>query len=440
MKLQQIITGSSHLQFRFLAGNVPGRLGNDIPLAYVFVESVIGGKLLTETNSDRLTSLLKAGIAKLQNFLTPDATSDLDALLFFIAPKSGGLPKIKELIKAAKDSPDDILKDEEWWRDMFDTFGLSDPAIQQEVRVKVEEEVGATAATPPPEADQPGWRQRFTDFMGQMGEPPGGDSAEPDPSFMHDLHAERQATAQDQNDLYDMLRRNTVSRKEAVRRFKELQARIEALKAARKARRGVAEATADAITTGIAQNLLAETDIRSNLRFIASNMMRRLGYPSVVPYQESDWLKKFVQTVGGYNHKEKDAVEEGLADFTREMRHFFANPNYSTGRLDDSARRDRNQRAAKLAAQILFNKLRTEMEQRLKVANLTLQDVHETIKRYKDLEARHKRGSRDPRLMAAIREVVDKIKRILYAVHPDMARAATMESLQRLIPKGFLRN
>src|SRR5215831_8586968 len=99
-------------------------INSHLPLSYLFVESVLSSGVLSEADSNRFGALLKAGLAKLRNFMTPDASTDLDALLNLLVPAGGGLARVKALIQQAKQLPGQLIRNDNWWQELFSVFGV----------------------------------------------------------------------------------------------------------------------------------------------------------------------------------------------------------------------------------------------------------------------------------------------------------------------------
>ncbi len=363
MRLQHITSDRPQDQQLRLLG-----VEGDRSVSYLFIESVRAGGLLSEAGSNQLVALMRAGIAKLQNFMTPDASTDLDAMLAFMAPTGGGIAKVKSLVAKAKELEGPLLQDDNWWSDMFDAFSIKDPAVRDEVKKKVGVEMG---------------QGKDEDPMETLG----GMSQEDD--------------------------RHGVS------------ASIAAMKKQRAGHVTPAPVPmAEAILSAVAVGLMNEGNVRSNLKFVASNVMRRLGAPTNTSWIDDDWLDKFMRTV-------KTPVREGFGDFARDARNFFTNPEYSAGKLNKSAGGESNQRAAKLAVQLLFDRLKSELHQRLQIANLTMKDMKEALETWGKLQMQYTSGTRSPQLVAELQQAFAKMKQILFAVNPDLAKQSFTESSLR---------
>jgi hypothetical protein len=444
MKLHHITAGE---KLPMLPG--VGRVCTDLPMSYLFIESVLASGVLNEAGSGRLAALMRAGIAKLQNFLTSDPSTDLQSLLIFLAPTGGGMEKLKVLITQAKQAKGSILDNEDWWRDLFNAFGMKDPGIQAEIRQRVAREIGrepqargrGIAGPPGQEPEQRGGilgglAGMFQHPLGQQGRGQrpgggmgGGGGGGMSPDMTNDLQAERERVRGHENQLRDMVSQNSKDRESTMAEMQRLQAQLDAM---RPKQRGMAESFLAAVASG----LLQESSVRSNLKFVANNLMRRLGAPAVTDFSSHDWLKDFLNSVV----PKKEPVEEGFRDFVRGAGNFLGNPTYGADKMDDSARTDRNERAAKLAVQILFDKLKDELRQRLQVANLSMDDMRQTLNLWNKLMAKWQSGSRDPRLQTKLKETLEQVKKILFAINPNMAkpdfREENLRGLERAIVCG----
>lgn len=396
MKLQNIATDSK----RPYPYGESARFLPQLPTSYVFIESVIDSGLLSEASSSRLGAVLSAGLAKLQNFLTPDASTDFDSLLAFIAPKGGGLPKIKDLIVRAKEIDGALVDNEDWWREVFEVCGVKDPAIQERIRSQVAKEVAPKPEKEPEPPAPPEAEDNFETSFRNMWKPPTGSYGSDPRSATHPVE-KAYRHRQMRNDRIKLLHRSL--------------------------QRLHGQDIGESICNAIAQGLLNEGSVRSNLKFVASNTVRRLGCPSVANFEDENWLNRFMRSIA----PKDEPLEEGFRDFARGARNFLANPKYTIDKLDDTSRREQNQQSAKLALQLIFDHLKKEMGVRLRVAGLTLDDLHETVKMWNKLHAKYRSGSRDPRLMAKLAEVFEKLKSIIFALQPEMAKGEIGESLKR---------
>lgn len=336
-----------------------------LSFSYLFLEQMLESQILTEAAGSRLGSLISASLAKIQNFLAPGVTGHLDALLSFIAPKGGGLKRVQELVAQSKQIEGDITQNDDWWRDIFRATGIQDPSAQHNIRTKITEQFPINPQ-PQPEAPQ----------QQQAPQPQKGAS-----------------------------------------RLRSLGTYLNGV--SERFRQGFSEAVA----VNILKGLIPEHFGYSSLKYATRNLLRRQGMLQVDP---DDWLKRFMKTI---SNAEPKPIAEGIGDFLRGARHFLTNPQYSSDKLDQSAQNSRNQHAAKLAVQMIFDHLNREMTARLRVAGLTMKDLHDAINFWNKLNAKYQQGSRDPRLLEALKEQYqNKIKPIVVALYPEINSSSFGES------------
>lgn len=401
MKLNHIGVNGGHYLSRPRYG--------ELPPSYLFIESVIASRVLSEATSNRLEAVITAAASKLRNLLTPGASSDLETMLTFLAPKGGGMAKIQQLVQAAGQSQTPIDQDETWWQQMFDAFGVVDPQIRNTVRAKTQQIVGnqpVTGASPAAAPAAPG--------SPSAGPPAASTPAAGSPPDLATLEQQRAAAAQEQTDLMGQLDQNRGQQDQARNKVEQLRAKLAALKAKRG---GVAEA----VLHHIATQLLAEADVGSNLKFVTSGLMRRLGCPASSTVQEVDWLKKFLG---------KAPVKEGFSDFFRNLRMNYANPMYSAQKWDQYGAGQANQHAAKVAVRLLSDHITQIFQERLKVANLTPQQAMQNLVEWEKIKAAQaaaikNRQPMPPDLQAKYATTYQNMQRVVFALNPELARRPT---------------
>ncbi len=380
MKLQNIALREGDYRTRHYSG--------DAPISYLFVETVVESGLLREAAAGRLAQLMKTAITKLQNFMTPGAASDLDALLGFINPAGGGIPKIKQMVKKAGESATPILDDQTWWQDMFNIFGVKDESLKQSIIYNSKKSAGAAPVDYAPNSTPGG----------------GGKPQPPAP-------APPQATAPAAVPQTPLNGQIDAFKAKLAARGQELQSR------AAKPRLTPAAPAVEGLWDELAAHLMTETAIKSNLRFVANNMLRKLGHTATVNVQSDDWFKDFMAR--------RPVVREGFADFFRDLRTKAANPGYADVRASNSQMAAYNERAAKLAVRFLSDYLTAEMENRLKVANLSADDMMRTSKEWQKIQmayGKNPTASSDSAFMAKYQDAYQKMQRLLFALNPDLAR------------------
>lgn len=354
---------------------------DDKPLSYLFIETVLCNCPISE--DARFGALMAASLAKLRNFITPGASSDLVALLSFLAPTGGGATKLKQLVDQAKSINGSLSDDDGWWTDIFNVCGLKDKSIQDSIRQQVSDELTSNQQQTP-----------------------------------------NQPTVYDQQqDEYDEERDKQQKRRNNKSRLERLQKYLSDLNAK------YSQRVSESVFNAMAVALIKEGSIKSSLKFVGSNMMRRFGSPTFAHYSDDDWFKTFM----GKFSKDK-AVAEGIGDMARSVgtgvgnlvrnvRTYAANPQYTTNKLNDVSRGEDNQRGAKLAVQLLFSHLKKEASARLGVAGFTLKDLHSVVRLWDKLHAKYRSGSRDPKLIAKLAEVYNqKLKPLVLSLNPELAK------------------
>lgn len=360
-------------------GQDPGTHYNGMPASYLFVETILGSGILSENASGRIDGVMQAAISRLQAFLTPGASSDLESMLGFFAPKGGGLAKVRQMVQKAGTIQTPITQDRNWWQELFTVFNVQDQTVQQQIMAATVRSAGN-----PPQSEIPGV--------------PGVPQSRP------------QAGAAPATDLAAKMQQNTQARQASAQRMAAIRGQMKALP----------PAVGEALCNHLAKQLMTETDVKSNLRFVASNLMKRLGYGSTTPVQEVNWLKKFATSFDR-------PVEEGFRDFFRNMRMMAANPDHLQAKAQNSALKSYNERVAKLAIQHLTDHITQEMETRLQVANLTVRDMIITVSEWQKVMAEKQKlnGQMTPQFKQKFHDTYDKMQRIVYALDPNLAKSQT---------------
>ncbi len=373
------------------------RLG--LPASYLFIEAVIATGALSEAAATRVGGAMQAAMARLRNFMTPGASTDLGSLLHFFAEKGGGFPKLKELVAKAKQSPTPIAQDTEWWRQMFEVFGLKDPAVQSKIQSRAIQIVGSSPTTAP---------------SGKKAGGAGAGATDPD----------RVAALAHRDDLRRRLDQNLLDQQASQQRLQELEAKLAAFKAKRQARnQPPIPPTTEALLDNLAHLVLVEAEATSSLRCVANHLMRKLGFPSNTSSHEMEWLKRFVS-----NFKTTPLVE-GFNDYFNNLRHMVANPGIVSGNIQDTTLRHQNEHLAKVAIKLLSDRLTQELGDRLRVANLTTKDLATTFQEYQALAKVFERvkgtpQAQNPVFLGRVASFKQMQQRILLALKPELAKAA----------------
>jgi hypothetical protein len=365
--------------------------------------------------------MVNAAIGRLQNFMTPGPSTDLETMLWFVANNKGGIAKVKESITKAGQLQTPLQQDQNWWQELFTIFNLQDPSVQQQIQAKTVQGAGQ------PPGQQQAYQQTRQGPAAQAQQAAPGTPAQGaatgtqqmDPALLAQPQSQGQAVQRNQAELQDMLTRNAAAREASMARIRELQGKIDALRAQRAAKQGgtapaPVPATED-VFNALAVALLNEGDVKSNLKFVASNLMRRLGYASTTPVQEVNWLKRFVR---GF---EQRPVEEGFRDFFSNLRTAIANPGHAQMQNQNSELKSYNERAAKLAVRYMTDWLTSEINNRLQVAGLTYQDMATSLATWKKLMAISKSGKAPPDLATKLQAAQQKVLQIVYALNPKLA-------------------
>lgn len=379
MKLQNIALEHGDYRTRHRTGATP--------ISYLFVETVVESGLLKEAVNRRFGQLMRTAIAQLQNFMTPGASSDLSALLGFINPAGGGVPRLKQMVQKAKDSQKPVLDDQTWWQDMFEIFGVKDEAMKTNIIANTKKSAGAVPGTKAPQA--------------QAAQTPAQQAP---------------AAAAPESPVAAFQQRLAVHKEKLMARQGAAAPQPPAAPGAPTA--GDGWEVVEGIWDALADSLLAEASVKSSLRFVASNMIRKLGYASTTNVPEEDWLKDFLA-------RRPRQVNEGFSDFFRELRAKAANPGYADVRANNAQLSAYNERAAKLAVRFLSDYLTAEMQNRLKVANLSPDDMMRVSKEWQGMQMAYQKNQSagsDPAFMSRYQDTFQKLQRLLYALNPDLAR------------------
>lgn len=328
-----------------------GKLADRPSLQYLFVEAAINSGLMSEADMSGLQTMLQAGIAKLKAALTPSTSTDLDVLMAFMAPGTGGSQAVNDLLAAAKSSSQPISQNEDWWNNFFSTLNINDPTVQKDLQYQVADEVGQEMLRDPGLPGPGG-------ATPQPGSGPQQATAEPlnQQSYTDELNQEMQNAQQWRQQLTDLVSRRRADQQTASSKIDQINSRLDQLM--RNAPR-----TEDFM--GPIGNMLLEFDsVRNNANRITRTTIKTINhlYDTDIP-----------------------AINEaGLFDNLRTM---MANPRYAKRQAQSSADTSKNLQAAKLAVKIATDHLREQFNAKLQDAGLLPQDIMKTYAQWAKLRS-----------------------------------------------------
>jgi hypothetical protein len=367
------------------------------PIPYIFIESVVESRVLDE---GAFSELFKTGIAKLKAALTSGPGGDVETLLTFMAPKGGGITTVNNLIKRASAEEGSLLENQQWWEELFGTFNIGDQSTKAEIQQQVQQdllnpqanvEAGGEAGEAGGEA-KPGFFDKFKDAMsggGSAGDLAASDVGAGDVGAGDDLEGRREAL----ND-----------------RFESLFSRLEKLKADREGSASPVEPPAEpdlefaepesgpvqqrlpgmeeCNVADLALALLNDHCVQANIGRIGNLMLRRIGshhHVQMPTISEAGLLGRLRDAVGGIPDKLRRGAETA--------RSMIANPKHAARSLATSGAASNNERAAKLAVQILSEKLRTDFEAKLSANGLTPDQIVTTLNQWQELKPKAEAGN-----------------------------------------------
>jgi len=353
---------------------------NSKPISILFVESAFAAGLVTEAEAGVLTTLFRAGLAKLQAALTPNTPQDLDSLLTFVASEGGGLQKVQSLLQAAKASHGSITNNQEWWNELFHAFNITDAAVQREIQNQVITTVGGQPT--PQQAPQTQPEQQPEQQPGQVAEPVVEPTPEPTPrqttppprttprDWFSDLQQERQRVLDQQNRMADLLAHSRSMRQDTSDRLQAIAKRLEELKA---------QGATESLAIDYATIILEFPRVRNNLPAIVELMVRS-GGRRFATITEAGLINRANQAIG--------AVPGFLQNLTRHAADITANPRYAQRRYQESYTSSTNERVAKLAIKLLTDHVRKAFGQKLQTANATPQEIINGLGRFQGYQER----------------------------------------------------
>lgn len=391
VQLRAIFNGQSHL-----AESVIQRTKNRNfpPLSYLFVESVLATGVVNEAG--RLQALFQAGLAKLQAAITPGSGQDLDILLQFMAPRGGGSAAVQNLVQSAGREQGDITANDQWWKELFNAFGIADETIKGNVQNQVKQELAkgiqpeagdeADAAEADPETGQ---------SLEAGGSPGGG-------SLLDQLKDERGREQAYQGDISSQLAAIRKSREANQEAIGHLRNRLDTALKGGPNRKDEEQVAAESVSAELALALMCETAVIRNIGTVGNHMIRQIGIRcrcNTPVLSEVGLLDRLRGAVGG-------TVQGG--------RNLLANPELAKRKLRTATSSANNTRAAKLATQFLSDHLRSTFEMKLETAGLTPDAIKQKLQTWsqlKDLE-KNSGGNPSPNLVKAMLSASEELKKV----------------------------
>jgi len=336
----------TNTKINYICGNHVCNNHNNKPIHLLFIESAFKSNLIEEGHWDAITSFLQSKLSQAQAALAPDTTKDLDSLLQFLAPKEGGgAKKVNELIQSAKNSPNDILNDQNWWAELFDTFG-TDPQTRQSVLNQFEIEPQAAK----PQAAQPQAARP------QAAQPP-SDSDADDAAFYAHLETDPKV-----KQAFEKSQERQGKAKAAAANLRELARKQKELSSTHN--------TAESVDcfTDLARMILELPIIQANLKTIIEHMVRSSGGRNII-----------IEQTGLLDRTTHILVE---APTLRQAGNYLLNPGQATRRNQISNIASQNERIAKQVVQILTDAARKKFAQTLQANQLTPRVLAGNIERF----------------------------------------------------------
>jgi len=358
------------------------------PYSLYFIDAVIKSQVLGEAGSNRLGSLLGAGLSKLQSMTTPNISNDTAPMLAIMAPQSS-VDSVRQLVANAARVPN-ILDDQNWLSEFFAAFGIDDPQDQDNIINQLEADAGVTPNEPQPArptATQPAAAQPAA-AQPAAAQPAATQPAAAQPAGLQQLSgaigAEKTATQNSINNIKATLDLIATNRVNAQQELAKINAKIKALMARMATQTPPSVATAtESILNHIAGQLFDESVVQRNLYVIIPESLRQFGqaHGVTVVITEANW-GQLGQKIGGFFKKIPGMVGNAIrggASALRGMRHLAANPQYSTRKLGQWQSQSDSTRLAKYAVQLAVDHIQQKFTTTLQQAGL---DPAETLALY----------------------------------------------------------
>lgn len=342
-------------------------------LPYIFIDSVLASNILTETDLGHLDAILKAGLAKLRAALTPGNAKDLDTLLRFMAPQGGGVEAVNKLIQTANQNQGDLTNNNDWWNGLFQTFGVQDEQVRNNIMDQVRQNV----------SNQPTQPQQPTQQSPPELQPPEPQQprAQRNPELLNLLRQERQSESDYQSGILKQIADIRQERSKTQADIAKLRKMLD---------RMTSRTATESIYSDVMRQLFCEYSVINCMPRIVRQITRR--YP--------------ILTEAGLMDKLRGAIKGG--------RNLFANPHLAKQQLAGATTAATNKRAAKLAVQLLTDHLRTSFEMKLSEAGMTPDQIASKLRqwdRLKQLEAQSG-DNPSPKLVEALLAVSNDLKKI----------------------------
>lgn len=328
----------------------------------IFVESAIRSRLLSEEDMTGIQALLQAGIAKIKSAITPGSSKDLDVLMSFMAPGTGGSPAVQELIAAAKAVNGPISQNDDWWTNFFSTMNIDDRNIQKDIQYQVADELGQEMlrdpGLPSPEPSVAPEQPRTASNR----------------SNLDSLKREREDAQTWSGELQNLISKRREDQARASQHVNSLNSRLDQLMA-RVPRENV---------YAIGDMILEFDSVKKHLRQITNLTIKNIN--------------------NNYGTNIGTISEAGLMDKLRTM---MANPKYAKRSLNKETSSANNTQGAKLAIQLAIQHMRKLFQIKLSNAGLSPNDIMKTYSSWSQL----KKSGGDPNQIAVLeKKLADAFK------------------------------
>lgn len=370
---------------------------SSVPLAYIFIESVLDSHILDQ--SGVLPDILRTGLSKLRTALTADSAEDLYMLLRFMGPHAK-VSELKKVLDSANNYSGNILDDQQWWDAIFASTNIQDDNVQNTIRRQVSNLMG-----PAPAAAQPA--QQATDsspddadtYQQSMRAAKQAASSRPSGEYIQ----QQRQQEQEYNDYLSQQLEQIRAGREANRA--EIQKLMQAIEDQKR------QAHTESVCNIVALTLLENAHVTSNMSLINKLMSRKLSDicgSNNIPIQEAGAvgrLKKAFQNLGNL------AANPGLLG--------------PTG-IKSAGIQAENQRAAKLAVQLIANHLRSVFDQKLQAADMKPEDIVSDYQKYLKLKPLRDSGKLSGASVQEFNALMQKFRQVGQLFDQQQTQAAAM--------------
>lgn len=364
------------------------------PLSYLFIQSVADSCVLEQT--DYLTSLLRTGLSKLRSALTANSINDLNILLQFMGGENSP-QQLQTILNQANTSQQNVLNNPQWWQSLFEAAGIVDEDVKNNIINQVKQNFQQ-----PPQSNQPTTQNTSSgdSTAPQSTDAQADTTSEQNPpstpsTFRSTVQQAKQSPSafdiagqKQQEQAYNDFLSQQLERLQRGRESNrvEIQKLLQAIEAKQQ------QAHTESVCNQIAAVLLENDTVINHISLVNHILSRKLS----ILYKQPTYP---ILEAGAINR---------LRNAFRSTSNLLANPAL----MQTAGVQLDNQRAGKLAVQLITNHLRDRFNQTLNAAGLSPEDIITNYQQYAELTKKIQSGSQDPQTVQQYEQIAAKMQQI----------------------------